>query len=125
LNKSNVEKYLRTRDITVDGSAITRMERHRVYFQAYYKKLYELLDFDFNGTVGKLYSLVENITTNVSYDDLVSFGNMVLEYDFDVTTSYFTLPGKSVFGGEYDEYHLNQEALKELVIDLFYQTKEN
>ncbi|MBO6048014.1 MAG: LCP family protein [Erysipelotrichaceae bacterium] len=125
LTSSNVEKYLRTRDITVDGSAETRMERHRLYFDAYYKKLYEMLETDFNGTVSKLYSLVQNVTTNVSYEDLVSFANYTLEYDFDIASSYYTLPGKGVYGGEYDEYILDNDALKGMVVKLFYKAKGN
>ncbi len=124
INAGNVEKYVRTRDTDVAFSNETRMERQRSYFQAFYEKLKVLLNKDFNGTVSKMYSLVEHVTTNISYDNIVTFGNMVTDYKFN-DDSYYTIPGKYVSSDLYDEYTLDKSALHKQVITLFYKAKEN
>ena len=124
INARNVEKYVRTRNTDVAFSNETRMERQRSYFQAYYEKLKVLLKKDFNGTVSKMYSLVEHVTTNISYDNLETFGNYVLDYSFD-DGSYYTIPGHYVSSDLYDEYTLDQTALHKQVITLYYQAEEN
>ena len=124
INARNVEKYVRTRDTDVAFSNETRMERQRSYFQAYYEKLKVLLKKDFNGTVSKMYSLVEHVTTNISYDNLETFGNYALDYSFD-DGSYYTIPGHYVSSDLYDEYNLDQTALHKQVITLYYQAEEN
>ena len=119
INESNVESYVRYRDIKVDFSPGTRQERQKTYYQAYYEKLTQLLKKDFNGTIQKMYSLLKTVTTNLSYDTLVDFGNMLLDYSFD-DSQYYNIPGKYVSGDEYDEYHINKTKLKEMVLKLYY-----
>lgn len=119
INESNVEKYVRYRNTKVDFSSGPRQERQKSYYQAYYAKLKQLLKTDFNGTISKMYSLLKTVTTNLSYDTLVDFGNMLLDYSFD-DSQYYNIPGKYVSGDEYDEYHINKTKLKEMVLKLYY-----
>lgn len=121
INASNAEKYVRTRDTDVKFSAETRLERQESYFKAFYKKLKVLLKKDFDGTVSKMYSLAKKVTTNIGYDDIVTFGNMVLDYDFS-DNNYYTIPGKYKTSDLYDEYHLDKAALHKQVISIFYQS---
>lgn len=121
VNASNVEKYVRTRDTDVDFSAETRLERQESYFKAFYKKLKVLLNKDFDGTVSKMYALAKKVTTNIGYDDIVTFGNMVLDYGFG-DSNYYTVPGTYKTSDLYDEYHLNKKALRKQVIRLFYKS---
>jgi anionic cell wall polymer biosynthesis LytR-Cps2A-Psr (LCP) family protein len=119
INESNAESYVRYRDTKINFSPGTRQERQQSYYQAYYEKLTQLLKKDFNGTISKMYALLKNVTTNLSYDTLVDFGNMLLDYSFD-NNQYYNIPGKYVSGDEYDEYHINKTKLKEMVLKLYY-----
>ena len=120
INSSNVEKFVRTRNTKQNYSAMARMERQKVYMKAYFMKIKTMLSTDFNGTIKKMYQVIQQITTNISYSDMVDFGNMALKYSFD-DNSYYTLKGKSVTTSTYDEFHYDDKALKSLIKTLFYE----
>ena len=100
ITKDNVEEFVRTRDTDKDYSAQDRPARQ----QAYYEE-----------TVTKLYGFVSRIVTNVSYQDIVAFGNMMLEYKYSSDQNY-VLAGKNGKDGDYDAYYLDQSSLKDMIV---------
>ena len=123
VDSSNVETYLRYRNSDIDFSNNDRMERQKEYMLAYFEKINEMLNTDFNQTVESMYSIINEMTTNISYDDLQVFANMVLEYSFDEEKNFYTLEGENVSGAFHDEYILDQDKLETKKVELFY-TKE-
>jgi hypothetical protein len=74
-----------------------------------------MLEDDFEETVTKLYGFVSRIVTNVSYQDIVAFGNMMLEYKYSSDQNY-VLAGKNGKDGDYDAYYLDQSSLKDMIV---------
>ena len=124
ITKDNVEAYLRTRSIEEDFSNNKRMERQKVYLDAYFKKLKEMLENDTEGTVKTLYNICKDMTTNISLSDIQTFAQMMMSYDFDIDTNYHHLEGENVLGANHDEFHLDKTYFRELILKLFYRMEE-
>lgn len=124
ITSQNVEQYLRTRDVNTDFSNDERMERQQEYLTAYFTCLKEKLEDDFDETVAKMYEISKDLTTNLTYSDMEDFADMVLAYEFDSQNDFYTVKGQDVAGKLHDEYEVDQEALKTMIIQLFYLEKE-
>ncbi|MEE0987913.1 MAG: hypothetical protein U0L02_00960 [Kandleria vitulina] len=74
-----------------------------------------MLEDDFEETVTKLYGFVSRIVTNVSYQDIVAFGNMMLEYKYSSDQNY-VLTGKNGMDSDYGAYYLDQSSLKDMIV---------
>jgi anionic cell wall polymer biosynthesis LytR-Cps2A-Psr (LCP) family protein len=120
ITKENVETFVRTRDTDKDYSAQDRLARQQAYYEAFYAKIKSMLEDDFEETVTKLYGFVSRIVTNVSYQDIVTFGNMMLEYKYTSDQNY-VLPGKNGKDGDYDAYYLDQSSLKDMIVKIYYE----
>ena len=55
------------------------------------------------------------IVTNVSYQDIVAFGNMMLEYKYSSDQNY-VLPEKNGKVSDYDAYCFDQSSLKDMIV---------
>ena len=120
ITKDNVEEFVRTRDTDKDSSAQDRLARQQAYYEAFYAKIKAMLSDDFESTIAKLYEFVSRIVTNVSYQDIVTFGNMMLEYKY-TSDQYYVLPGKNGKDGDYDAYYLDQSSLKDMIVKIYYE----
>ena len=100
------EKFVRRRDITVDFTPMTRMDRQRQYAVAFEDKVVQLQKQD-SSTIPHLFELVEdNIMTDMEKADY-------LKVAMDIAMS------KNV-AGEHDEYWPDYEDIDKLVLSLFY-----
>ena len=121
LTKDNTEKFLRGRDTSADFSAINRQNRQNVYLQAYKEKAAQLFARD-PGFITDLYlKLSDHMVTSMSADQFAEVMEAVLKGN---VTSY-TLPGESVATDLYDEYHVDETALYELILNLFYEETDS
>lgn len=123
ITSENVELFVRKRDTNESYSNESRMERQRVYLNAYYAKIKEMLSEDFDGTVKRLYSVLSELTTNLTLEDVQDYADMILNYAYD-DSRYYSLPGTNQTGELHDEFEIDQKALKALVVQLFYEKEE-
>ena len=56
------------------------------------------------------------MVTNMSTGELAQ----LLEAKFDSETDIADLPGEGVTGGRFDEYHIDDEKLYQMILDMFY-----
>ncbi len=119
LDASNVEVFLRSRDTETAYSNSSRMERQRVYVEAYVAKLKQQLEEDFQQMVEKILALSQKVATNVSLDEISPFSEMFLTYSFS-EENYHVVPGTNQEGMFHDEYIVDEEALQTLLLDTFY-----
>jgi len=124
LTKKNVEQFLRTRDVEKDFSNEERMERQEAYLKAYYNKLKEKLNDSFEKTITEFYEVCKGMTTNITYDDMETFGKMVLDYEFD-DNNYIILGGENVSGDYHDEFEVDKKKLESTIVKLFYKEEES
>ena len=106
--------YLRSRDTGEFDSASKRLLRQQQYIMALMKKM--------NDTgVGKMLEIYDSASEYIVTDiDFQKLAEEVKACEFDSSRMY-SVPGKTVMGTEYEEYHVDEDALYELMIEIFYE----
>ncbi len=122
LTADTAEKFLRSRNTNVAYSSEMRRMRQKAYMDAYIKKLKSMLTADFQTTVKKMASVYDQVTTNLSLNELDAYAEMVMTYDFD-TNGFYNLTGKEKQGDFHDEYWIDESAKNDLILRLFYKER--
>lgn len=113
--------YVRTRNGLDDSSNEARMKRQEQYLNALVKKARACSDSDPDFVVNS----VSQVGSCVVYDSteyrMKEFAEKFDEYDF---LGLHEIEGESKLGETYMEFYPDEDALLQLVADLFYQPKE-
>ena len=118
LNGEQAERYVRYRDIDAAGSNNSRMERQSQYLaallQAVKTKAGNAVD-----SYDMFYALLEPyMTTDLNAEDI----NALAKYHFDENKTVY-VPGEVKQGEKYEEFYVDDEKLRELLIKKFYKLK--
>ena len=117
ITPENAEIFLRSRDTDVSQSAIDRMERQQAFLDAFGNAA--AAD---PSKVTKLYEdLMPYLVTSISNDWFVK---LIGALSTDETVERWTVPGDGVEGEQFDEYHVDNTALYENIIETFYKKAE-
>lgn len=117
LTKDNVEQFVRYRDTDLEQSALVRQNRQKSFLQAYMKKAQEEYQKD-SSFVTRLYEGIRSyMVTNMGNDIFVDF----LTASEKKQPVIHTIPGEGVQGDYYDEFHVDQDGLQDLIYSVFYQ----
>ncbi len=122
ITTENVETFLRYRDTSVSHSALERSERHHAFLKA----CEEQFLFDFYNDLEKVadfYTEFEPyMITNISADQFVSAFEKL---DQNSPINSFTIPGEAVATDKYDEFRIDEDALYEQIIYIFFNEVTN
>ena len=120
VDDNNIELFVRNRDTSKDFSNTSRMERQNAYINAAMDKVLELLKDDPSGVWKIIEGLESTVLTDITrsqYLDIVNDINKV-SYDQD---SYYTPEGTQSAENLHDEFYVDERALLDLVVKLFYR----
>lgn len=117
LTKDNVEQFVRYRNTGREQSALVRQDRQKIFIEAYMKKAQEQYAKDASFVTGLYESMKPYMVTNIGNDLFVKLLSVAQEGK----TSVHTLPGKGAQGEYFDEYRVDEEALQEMIISVFYR----
>ena len=110
--------FVRWRGDHVTQSNLERMERQRQYISALFDK-YTTADLE--NTLDTLTSVDDYIVSDCTLHQLTLLLERLQGYTHEGTDS---LKGEAHKYGEYVEYHIDEDAAKETVINLFYKIEE-
>lgn len=114
LDETNTELFVRSRDTHIEQSAIVRMNRQKVFLDAFASKLAKKQKKDAS-TVTTLYEKMKaEMITNMSTDQFVDIA--VAERIGGIKT----IPGETGHEGVYDVYRIDDSGLYKMVLELFY-----
>lgn len=121
LHGQEAEKFIRYRDIGIDGTPLVRMDQHSAFMAGFFNRLRED-----SSLIDRVSDFVEqHVTTDMSkgeYEKLMLDG---LQSGFDPQRDVLTYPGKPTVGkegnGVYDQYYVNYEEAIPVLLDLFYR----
>lgn len=116
LTGENAEQFVRYRDTARSQSALVRQERQKTYLQAFLKKAQKQASKD-AGFVTGLYESIKNYTVTNMGNDI--FAKLLTASGKGITDTQ-TVPGEGVQGENFDEYHVDENKLKDLIISMFY-----
>lgn len=117
VTKDNAEQIVRYRDVNETQSALVRTERQKQFMKAVAGRAKEVNAQDTDFVVKMHESLKPYTVTNIGKDVLVD----LLEARFDSESGVIDLPGEGVKGEQYDEYHIDEISVYELVLEMFYE----
>lgn len=116
ITEENAEQFVRHRDINISQSALSRTERQMAFLEAFAAKVKKIANKDKDFAITLLESVEDYVVTNIGTDMYVKL--MEASYEKD---DVHTIPGEGVEGESFDEYHVDEDRLYELVLQMFYK----
>ena len=102
------------------GSNLKRIERQKQYLSAFINQLKEKTKSDITFPI-TLYGKVQKHTvTSLSVDEMTYLASTLLGYDFSIE-NISGLTGETAMGEKNEEFYIDDEALRTLIIETFYE----
>lgn len=117
ITKENAELFVRYRDTSIRQSAMDRGNRQKVFAKAFAEKAKENATSDKEFVVKLYENMKPYMVTNIGNDLFAK----LLQAEYEKEEMFFEIPGKKVDGADFDEYHVDENALYELVLQMFYK----
>ena len=115
--------YVKYRDTDIFASADMRLERQKQYLKAFVAKAKEAVRRD-PAVALELYNRIRpQIVTDISADEVVYLAATLKDYRFEEGNLY-TLKGETVKGKKFEEFYVDEDALYQLIIEVFYEEVE-
>ncbi len=112
--------YLKYRDTKVFDSASLRLQRQKQYITLFGAKAKQAIRSDIR-VAGDLYNLVQQyMTTDMDISSYTYLASESSDYSFSADSVY-TLKGETVMGDKFEEFYPDEEALEDLIIELYYE----
>lgn len=112
--------YVRYRDINIAGSSDMRLKRQKQYLEKIIGSIKAETKKDISLPI-KIYNAVESqMVTNITVDEVTYLVSTAIDYKFDSKQFYF-LKGETVQGERFEEYYIDEDALYEMILHIFYE----
>lgn len=112
--------YLRSRDVTEFNSAGGRLERQMQYLNGFFAQAKNTANGDVSNVMNIYDEIEEYLVTNI---DFANLAEKVMDYGFD-TSNMYSVPGETVMGEQFEEYYVDETALYEMILEVFYEPAE-
>lgn len=119
LKGEQAEIFVRNRDIKVEGSNNSRMDRQKIYALGFVDAAKSALKENPSLTIELYKKFSEQMVTNIELDNAVYLVSKAAGMEFDLD-DILTLEGETKQGAVYEEFYVDDEALLQLVLDTFY-----
>ena len=119
LKGEQATRFLRSRDCDVFGSAGNRSERQKQYITAYAATAKQAIKKDATVLVSLFNTISKYMVTDITVDEVSYFSTQALSYSM-TDSNIYSLKGETVMGEKFEEYYLDEKALLELVLKVFY-----
>lgn len=117
--------YLQYRDVEVFDSSTMRLTRQKQYLNALAHKMINKTKEDITFPLTVLDAIKDYMVTDVNISKVTYLASSYIGYEFDIDGIY-NLRGETIIGGGgFEEYIVDDDALYELIIDIFYEKVEN
>ena len=116
LNGKEAYTYLRGRDTGEFDSATNRLRRQEQYITAYMDKLKAVAGQDVSAAVDIYESIEDYIVSSIDFASLLT---EISGYTYTPENLY-TVPGETIMGEVYEEYHVDEEAFYDMMLEVFY-----
>lgn len=120
LDDSNVKDFLQHRDTAADFSNEGRIERQQAYVTAYVDLLKDRLASEPDQLWQEIGQMNDYLQTSITKNKYLSLARLLEKVSF-TDADYYRPTGKDSTGELHDEFYVDEDALQQLVIDLFYE----
>ena len=120
LDDSNVKDFLQHRDTAADFSNEGRIERQQAYVTAYVDLLKDRLASEPDQLWQEIGQMNDYLQTSITKNKYLSLARLLEKVSF-TDADYYRPTGKDSAGELHDQFYVDEDALRQLVIDLFYE----
>ncbi len=120
--------YTSRRDVEIDDSPIGRMQRQSQYFKELFNAGKAKTKANILFPVNVYTDINDKVSTNLTTNEITYLAKQIIENDMDLTENADTIPGamEHIEEGRFEDYTypmgyiVDEDALKDLIIDRFY-----
>lgn len=102
------------------GSNLKRIERQKQYMSAFVNQLKTKTKSDITFPVSLYGKVQKHMVTSLSVDEITYLATTLLGYDFSMDNVH-GIRGKMAMGEKNEEFYVDEEALRTLIIEIFYE----
>lgn len=115
--------YVRYRDRDVFASADQRLARQKQYLTGFIGAAKKAAGEDISAVVRLYQAAAPMMTTDITLDEAVYLASQALDYSLG-SGDFHMLAGETVMGEQFEEYYIDETALYELILEVFYEPVE-
>lgn len=123
LEGKDAYNYVHWRDLTVFESNRSRLARQKQYLSAFVTKTKAATKANITLPLTLYSELSKYMVTDIKADEVAYLVSNFIDYEF-ATDSIYTLSGTTEMGEKHEEFYPDKDALKDLMINVFYQEVE-
>lgn len=112
--------YVRERDTSEFASADKRLERQKQYLSAFIGSAKQAVKKDLSVALNLYGAISSQMVTDVSLDEVAYLAPILVDYQFS-SDGFHMLEGETVMGEQFEEFYIDEDALYELILDVFYE----
>lgn len=120
LKGEDARTYVQTRNTALLDSNMPRMKRQQQYLMAFAKRALSMTKKDVATPVKLFNKFSKYVTTNLDASKITYLTTSVLANNYDGEIDFRMVQGKVIQGEKYAEFVVDEAALYELVLDVFY-----
>lgn len=115
--------YVKYRDTKEFGSADMRLARQKQYLNAFIGTAKKAAKKDISVALDLYSAISKQMVTDVSMDEVAYLAPILVDYSFD-SDSFYMMEGETVMGEKFEEFYADEDALYEMILDVFYEEVE-
>lgn len=123
LNEKQAYLYVRSRDCKEDFSAQQRLERQKNYLISFIGEAIKDTKSDITFPLKVFNSIADYMITDISASEVTYLATVAMGCSFSAD-HFYAVPGKQQKGAYYEEYRVDDDALYDLMLELFYLPAE-
>ena len=116
--------YVQYRDTTVFGSADLRLARQKQYLNGFVAAAKKAAKENISVILDLYQAVMPQMVTDVSLDEVAYLAPLLVDYRFS-DNSFYTMTGETVAGEQFEEFYVDETALYELILEVFYEKVES
>lgn len=115
--------YVKYRDIYITHSADMRLERQKQYLKIFINTAKQAAKKDISVILDLYKAVMPQMVTDVSLDEVAYLAPVIVDYQFN-EDSFYSMKGETIRGEKFDEFYYDEKALREMILDIFYEEVE-
>ncbi len=123
LNGKSAFWYVKARDTDAFGSADARLARQKQYLGAFMEAAKQAAKKDITVVMDLYQAISMQMVTDITVDEVANLAPIVVDYKFD-ENSFYMLEGENVMGDMFEEFYVDEDALYEMILEIFYEKVE-
>lgn len=116
--------YVKIRNTNEFASADARLARQKQYLNSFIGAAKQAAKRDITTAVDLYQAISSQMVTNITVDEVAYLAPLLIDYQFD-EDGFYMLEGETVMGDEFEEFYVDEDALYEMILDIFYEEVEN